>query len=248
MTYEQKLGFVILSFFIFHFSFLHAQTDSIAVDSLPQSVPDTALVLPLDSLPAATPHQASPKRPSVYQGVTVKLDLGAAVLAMAVSKARIQQWEVAANVRLKNRFYPTFELGYAGGAATRGDSLSYNGHGGFFRVGCDICPLKKRPESPHALLVGVRLGTAVQGARQGATADTWRPYKTKADCWGEIVLGCQVNVVKGLYMGWMGRLKFLFTRDKDGLAMAEMAPVYIPGYGNRGDMSYGLSYHIGWHF
>ena len=238
----------LLSLFLILCSNAYAQTDSVAVDSLTPVQPDTFLAMPMDSLQAAASQPTTPKRPSVYQGVTVKLDLGAAALAMAVSKARIQQWEVAANVRLKNRFYPTFELGYAGGTDTRGDSLSYSGHGGFFRVGCDVCPLKKHPESPHALLVGVRLGTGIQGARQGPTADAWRPYKTKADCWGEIVLGCQVNVVKGLYMGWMGRLKILFTREQEGLSMAQMVPVYIPGFGNRGDIGYGLSYHIGWHF
>ena len=76
------------------------------------------------------------------------------------------------------------------------------------------------------------------------------------DCWGEIVAGCQVQVWEnkkskvqgGLYMGWMGRLKILFTREKDGLLADEMGPIYIPGYGKRGNISWGLSYHIGWKF
>ena len=102
--------------------------------------------------------------------------------------------------------------------------------------------MRKHPESPHAMLIGIRIATDFQ--------------PRKVDCWGEIVAGCQVQVWEnkkskvqgGLYMGWMGRLKILFTREKDGLLADEMGPIYIPGYGKRGNISWGLSYHIGWKF
>lgn len=182
------------------------------------------------------------KKPSVYQGVTLKLDLGAAALEAALNNGRMQQIELAANVRLAKRFYPTIEAGVGGGKAERGDSIRYNAYGGFFRVGCDINPLKRHPESPHALLVGVRIASAFQPKR--------------ADCWGEVVLGCQVqiwenkrsNVQGGLYMGWQGRLKIMFTRQAEGLTAEQMAPIYVPGFGFRGDTAWGLSYHIGWKF
>ena len=181
-------------------------------------------------------------KPSVYQGVTLKLDLGAAALEAGLSRGRLQQYELAANVRLARRFYPTLEAGFGGGRAERGDSIRYHAYGGFFRVGCDINPLKRHPESPHALLVGVRIASAFQPKR--------------ADCWGEVVLGCQVQVWEnkrssvqgGLYMGWQGRLKIMFTREAEGLTAAQMAPIYVPGFGYRGDTAWGLSYHLGWKF
>lgn len=162
---------------------------------------------------------------SIYQGVIVKLDLASPILTPAINAWQIQHYELAANVRLKDRFFPTLELGYAGGMLAQGDSLLYRGHGGYGRVGVDINPLKKHPESPHALFIGVRIGTAVQ-------------TKGYTDCWGEIVAGCQVNIAAGFYMGWMGRLKFLFTRD--------LAPIYIPGYGNRDNIGWGINYYLGW--
>ncbi len=187
---------------------------------------------------------------SIYNGTMIKLDIASPVITAASHKWKMQHYELAVNVRLAKRFYPTFELGYAGGSTTQGDSIQYNGQGGFFRVGCDINPLKKHPESPHALLVGVRLGTAVQGARQGEP-DTPQPFRTKADCWGEIVAGCQVEIVQvnntSFYMGWMARFKCLFTRQ-DGLTVADMNPVFIPGYGKRDIVSWGASYHLGWRF
>jgi hypothetical protein len=160
-------------------------------------------------------------KPSVYQGTTVKLDILSPVLIPALHHWHFQHYELAANVRLANRFYPTLELGYAT-------------PGGFARIGCDINPLKKSAaSSPHALLVGVRVGTSVQAR-----------YYT--DAWGEIVAGCQVEIAKvhntAFYMGWMGRLKFLFTPREMGLS------TYVPGYGKRQHMGWGFNYHIGWRF
>ncbi len=165
----------------------------------------------------------------VYNGTQIKLDILSPVLVPGINNWQMQHYELAANVQLARRFYPTLELGYAGGK-TRKDSLQYNGHGGFLRVGCDINPLKKHPESPHALLVGLRIGTAVQ-------------TKGETDCWGEVVAGCQVNIAKGFYMGWMGRLKLLFTRDNSGQSVR---PVYIPGFGTRENMGWGVNYYLGW--
>lgn len=179
---------------------------------------------------------------NIYRGMLIKLDIGESALTAGMSKGLLQQYELAMSCQLTRRFYPTLELGYAGGKTHQGDSISYNAHGGYFRVGCDVNPLKKHPESPHALLVGIRIATDFQ--------------PRKVDCWGEIVAGCQVQVWEnkkskvqgGLYMGWMGRLKILFTREKDGLTADEMAPIYIPGFGKRSNVGWGLSYHIGWKF
>ena len=181
------------------------------------------------------------KKP-VYGGMTLKFDIGEAALTPAFSKGRLQQYEVAMNWQVIRRLYPTLELGYAGGRDSQGDTLTYNAHGGYFRAGLDINPLKKHPDSPHAFLLGIRIGTGFQ------------PKKT--DCWGEIVAGCQVQLWEdpkskvhgGFYMGWMGRLKILFTREKEGLTADEMGPIYIPGYGSRGNIAWGLSYHLGWKF
>ncbi len=164
----------------------------------------------------------------LYGGTQVKLDILSPVLTPGLHQWQMQHYEVAANVQLKHRFYPTLELGYTGGK-THNDSIQYTGHGGFARIGCDINPLKKHPDSPHALLVGVRIGTAVQ-------------TKGETDCWGEIVAGCQVNITKGFYMGWMGRLKILFTRDTSGQSLR---PIYIPGFGMRDNIGWGVNYYLG---
>ena len=190
------------------------------------------------SLFAATDSTKVKKEP-IYNATQIKLDIASPVVIAGIHQWQMQHYEIAANVQLARRFFPTLELGYSGGKTHRGDSIRYNAHGGFFRVGCDINPLKKHKDSPHALLVGLRLGTAVQ-------------TKGYTDCWGEIIAGCQVEIAKvqktAFYMGWMGRFKVLFTRDKEGLTADQMKPIYIPGFGNRDNIGWGLNYYLGWRF
>ena len=188
---------------------------------------------------------------SIYMGTMVKLDIASPIVIPAANKWQIQNYEVAVNVRLAKRWYPTVEFGYAGGTKTQGDTITYRGQGGFFRVGCDLHPLKKHPESPHALLVGVRLGAAAQEVEQ-TNEGNFRTCLTgfKGDCWGEIVAGCQVEITKvnstAFYMGWMGRFKVLFTRSPEDLL--KPTPIYIPGFGTRNNLGWGLNYYLGWRF
>ena len=210
-------------------------TEALPADTNVVVVVDTMIMATEDSAELAIARQ---ERKEIYQGTTVKLDILSPLLVSGLNGWRIQHYEVAVNVRLANRFYPTFELGYAGGQTQQGDSIYYNAHGGFFRAGADINPLKRTPGSPHALLIGLRLGAAFQ--------------PRKADCWGEIVAGCQVEICKvkntAFYMGWMGRFKILFTREAENLTAAEMGPIYIPGFGHRSNLGWGASYHLGWKF
>lgn len=183
---------------------------------------------------------AKPKKDSIYNSTQIKLDILSPVLTSGLNNWQLQHYEMAVNVQLARRFFPTLELGYGGGKTSRADTISYSGQGGFMRVGCDINPLKRNPNSPHAMLVGLRVGTAAQQWSHPSHGTGG----VRADCWGEVVAGCQVEIAKvnktAFYMGWMGRIKFLFTR-KD-------APLYIPGYGTNDNISWGANYYLGWRF
>ncbi len=190
---------------------------------------------------------------ALYQGMSLKVDIGNTLLELGLSKTKIQSYEMAMNWRIKQRFFPTLELGYARGEGAT-DGADYTGQGGFARMGLDFNGLKKHPESPNALLVGVRIGTAVQ--QYDLTSVTlnstyWGEQKADylkqigADCWGEVVAGCQVQVWEGLQMGWYVRFKVLFTRTaKDN----HILPYYLPGYGYRQDTNWGVNYYIGYWF
>ena len=59
-------------------------------------------------------------------------------------------------------------------------------------------------------------------------------------------------------MGWMGRFKALFTRtakahiastlSQDNVDTSILMPVYIPGYGKRDNIGWGVNYYLGWRF
>ena len=243
---------------------VYAQTDSIvAVDTIVMAdtliqadtlVQADTVALP-DTIVAQRDSLRKPKIPEIkipiYQGTMIKLDIASPAVIAGISLGTLQHYEIAANVRLKDRFYPTLEVGYAGGR-TRNDSIAYVGHGGFFRVGLDVNPLRKHPDSPHALLIGVRLGTSAQNWQHTTQA----LQGIRADCWGEIVAGGQVQLVQakktrvqgGFYMGWMGRLKCMFTRQAEGLPADEQAPIYVPGFGWRDNIGWGLNYYLGYKF
>ncbi len=193
----------------------------------------------------------APKK-EIYKGLQVKLDIGSPILEIARSKAKVQSYEMAVNVNLLNRFFPTLELGYA--QADRSlPSAIFQGKGGFARVGLDLSALKKKRENPNKLLVGIRLGTAGQDytlTNLTLNDSYWHTQPTiniqdvHYDVWGEVVIGIQVQVYKDFYMGLAGRLKALFTRGKEGT----IPPYYIPGYGYKDDMNFGFNYYVAWDF
>lgn len=189
---------------------------------------------------------------AIYQGMSIKLDIAMPILEIARSAGKVQDYEMAVNVRLAKRFYPTLELGYAV-AETAADGGLYNGQGGFIRLGMDLSALKKGV-GENCLMVGLRLAGAYQEFQITGVpvyGDYWPlpnvDYfdQRKFDCWGEIVAGCQVQVWKGLQMGWYLRMKILFTRtDKQGDAL----PAYLPGFGYRNDTNWGINYFLGYKF
>lgn len=189
---------------------------------------------------------------SIWNGMNLKIDLGTPILEVAMSKGKVQSYEMMVNANLCQRFFPTLELGYAQ-ANVSTDRGQFQGRGGFGRVGLDLSALKKHKDSPHKLLVGLRVGTAVQ---QHTTSnillphDYWQdevrmsyPKQVRCDVWGEVVAGCQVQVYKHFHIGWSVRLKILMTRKEN-----KLTAYYIPGFGYRQDTNIGFNYYLGWTF
>lgn len=212
------------------------------------------LLLPLVLLSYAREDVEKERNDSIplYQGVNVKLDIAMPIIEAARSAGKIQDYEMAINVRLKNRFYPTLELGYAL-AECGADGAQHKGQGGFARLGMDLAIVKKGA-TENNLLVGLRVGGAYQHydlTNVQLQTDYWQSNsidfynQNRFDCWGEIVVGCQVYLWKGLHMGWYGRVKLLFTRN---VAEEQVLPYYVPGLGFRNDFNWGFNYYIGYRF
>ena len=191
---------------------------------------------------------------AIWQGMSLKVDLGTPIMEYIVSHQRIKTVEIAMNCRLKNRWYPTLEMGFAQ-AAAKANGGSYDGNGGFIRAGLDINGLRKNATSRHALLAGIRVGTAFQDynlynvemndSYWGKVSQHDFPHQFRCDVWGEVVAGVQVQVWEGIQMGWAVRLKILFTRKSD---VDNVMSYYIPGFGYRDNTNWGFNYYIGYKF
>lgn len=200
---------------------------------------ESIIILFLCACVCASAHDAHERQAtharydSIYQGTLVKLDLANSIIEPIRSKGGLQNYEAAVSVRLIEVLYPTLEIGAAWHKLDM--SSSYQGGGGFARIGLDYNPLRKYKKQPHALLIGLRVATAGQ---QHAGNNRW-------DAWGEVLAGCNVNVASDFYMGWTIRFKILMTRSaKEGAYL----PEYVPGYGDRSDTGYGVNYYLGWRF
>lgn len=185
---------------------------------------------------------------ALFQGANLKLDLGNSVFEPLRSKGDILSFEGSLNFDVMHRFFPTLDLGYAQSDLSAA-SGSFRGKGGFARIGMDLSALKKRREM-NMLLVGLRVGTAVQGCstRDVVIGNGYWGYSTenylgrvRADVWGEVVAGLQVQVYRKFHMGWYVRYKILFSRGKNGAVTA----YYIPGYGYKQDTNFSFNYFIG---
>lgn len=191
---------------------------------------------------------------AIWQGMNIRLDLGTTAMEAIVSRGKILSFEIGLNCRLKNRFYPTLELGIAQAEASANGGR-HKGFGGFGRVGLDINCLKKHATSRNAILAGIRIGTSLQDYDLGRVSQNdnyWQmastrefPHQFRADVWGEIVGGIHVQIWEGLAMGWYIRLKILMTRKSDA---ENVMPYYIPGFGYRDQSNWGFNYYIGWKF
>ena len=191
---------------------------------------------------------------AIYQGTQVRIDVGNMALEMIVTSAKILTFEGSVQVRLKNRFYPTIDMGYAN-AQTSADGGFSNGQGAFVKLGLDINPFRKHIESPHALVVGLRVGTSFQGYEMKnllvndpywqAAPMLYKGGEFRCDAWGEIVAGVNVQIWEGLMMGWYLRFKLLFTRSSQS---NDVMPYYVPGYGYRDNTNWGFNYYIGYRF
>ena len=179
---------------------------------------------------------------AVYQGISMKVDLGNAAYQLIRSKGTIHQYEGAVSVNLMKRFYPVMEFGFMR-AEDRAAGGSYFGQGGFTRIGLDINPLRKNRNSDYFLTVGVRAGMSVQDYLQrniNLNDSYWgTPLqnmhdRARFDSWGEVVAG-------GFHMGWAIRLHFLFTGS-----MGKYQPYYIPGYGCKDGNIFAFNYYLGW--
>jgi hypothetical protein len=147
--------------------------------------------------------------------------------------------EIITSYYLHNEYYLAVEGGW-GGNTVNYINLAYNTTNNFYRIGFDKSVLGR--DTPHdwdMMFIGLR--AAFSDIHRSTTSFTivdpiWgnatgtQPPVTFLAYWAEITGGVRVEFLKGLFVGWNFRGKFLMN----GKSFTLNAPQYIAGYG-RGD-------------
>jgi len=192
---------------------------------------------------------------ALYQGLKVEVD--AFSLAMSAFNKETYSFEGNVQVNLKEKYFPTLEMGLAGADKTSINDYSFKTTGLFTRIGVDYNLLK--PNKPDTkihkyFLIGVRYGfshfsydlsniTIDNGYWGDGIIRDFNDVKTTKH-WFEVVAGLRVEVVKNIYMGWNVRLKTRLGDEKEG----EVSPWFIPGIGIKSTGNWGFNYTIGYKF
>lgn len=185
------------------------------------------------------------------------VEVNVAPIVKTLLSDEIFTYEAAIQANVKKKYFPAFEMGFAGADHTATNDINFKTNGVYSRVGLDfniMKPKKKQLPNNNLFLVGVRVGFSnfkYDLNNVILTDEYWNQTQTRnfkgesaAKVWFEISAGMRVEVVSNIYMGWTIRNKSFFKED----AVGELSPWFVPGYGISSGSKWGLVYAIGYNF
>lgn len=186
----------------------------------------------------------------LFQGVQVSYDAVGTIMRMVSDYG---QYEGAIKVNLKNKFFPTFEMGY-GTSDHETDPITTihaKTNAPYFRVGFDY-NLAKNKQDIYRVLVGTRFAFTKFDFEWDANPKDpawggYHPISIKNEgCsyqWAEFLFGVDAKIWGPLHLGWSVRYRLKIS-SKEGDSDKVW---YIPGFGKRGK-SIGGTFNIGLEF
>lgn len=188
-----------------------------------------------------------------FNGITIGADLFSPVSNIIGQK--YGNYEMSIDAGFYNRFYPIYEFGISYANDTPdGANYTYKVSPSFYnRVGMNYNILYNK-DIPGILYVGLRYGFSFakyQLTDITTSSPYWEVTQTNLSIpqsksvahWGELMLGLQVKLYKGLMMGWSVRYKLLFADSSKGDAKQWI----IPGYG-KSNSPLGFGFTINYRF
>lgn len=179
-------------------------------------------------------------------GVQVSYNLAGTVMKMASDYG---EYEGAVKVSLKNKFFPTFEMGYGMSEHDRDEITTIHAKSSapYFRLGCDY-NIAKNKQDIYRILLGVRYAFSKFDFEVDAepTDPVWgnkTSYSIKENCnyhWTEVLFGVDAKIWGPLHLGWSIRYKLKLS-SKEG-SSGDLW--YIPGFGKQGN-SIGGTFNVG---
>jgi hypothetical protein len=191
-----------------------------------------------------------------WSGLLVQAD-AVSLFNATLIKGDTYSMEGSAQLGIKKKIYPVFEIGLAGADKELKNLSHFKTNAPFGRLGVDInllSPKKDAKPTNHLFLVGARLGFTnfSYDVNNVIIKDAyWKQSEVKdylnenaGKIWYELVAGIRVEVMKNIYLGWNIRYRNLISKETAGL----VSPWYIPGYGLNGSSNWGFNYILGYKF
>lgn len=164
-------------------------------------------------------------------------------------------YELSVDAGFYNRFYPIYEFGISYANDTPdGANYTYKLSPSFYnRVGLNYNMLYNK-NIPGIFYIGLRYGFSFAKydlSNITVSSPYWEeiqtnlsiPKSTSVAHWGELLLGLQVKLYKGLMMGWSVRYKILFSAQQKSDAKQWI----IPGFG-KSNNPLGFNFTINYRF
>lgn len=203
------------------------------------------LTLALTAAPAAAQNQTDSI--ALMRGVAVSADLvGLAQIAFS----DYGQYEAAARVNLKDRYFPVVEIGY--GKADADDpstKLRYKTSAPYWRVGLDF-NIAKNKHDDYRIYAGFRYAMTYykfdvvgSGLKDPVWGDdvVYDMKGIKANYhWLEAVFGVDAKIAGPLRLGWSVRYRRRLIHDDGNIGKTW----YVPGYGKQGGSRLGGTFNI----
>ena len=188
-----------------------------------------------------------------FNGITIGADLFSPVSNLIGQK--YGNYELSVDAGFYNRFFPIYEFGISYANDTPdGANYTYKVSPSFYnRLGLNYNMLYNK-NIPGMFYMGLRYGFSFSKYRITditTSSPYWEetqtnlsiPQSTSVAHWGELLLGLQVKLYKGLMMGWSMRYKILFASQQKGDAKQWI----IPGFG-KSNSPLGFSFTINYRF
>lgn len=183
----------------------------------------------------------------LFRGVAVSFDMVG--LAQTVF-SDYGQYEVAARVNLRDRYFPVIEVGLGKADATDdATNISYSSSAPYARVGVDFNVMKNKHDD-NRVYVGGRYAYSsfkYDISSPGVTDPVWgdqveyRSEGNKGDFhWLEFVAGIDAKIWRMFRLGWSVRYKRRITGKSADIGR----PWYVPGYGREGGSRLGATFNV----
>lgn len=218
-----------------------------AADTAKAAAPQRVQGVQFSSREEAAAALLAAKQMPLFAGVSVSFDVAGAAMAAFTPYG---QYEAAARVNFKGRYFPVAEVGWGSSNHTNETSeLHYKVNAPYFRVGMDY-NVAKDVRSGNRIYVGLRYaftsfkydvdGPDIVDAVYGTTTPFSFHGIKGGTQWAEVVAGLEAKVWGPLHLGWSIRYKLRLhnrTTDIDNVW-------YIPGYGKSDSHALGGTFNV----